>query len=140
MKSLMKRRSENPMLSYWETRLNSITFFKHFYFTSLQTIPLSRTTVYNSFDCPNNSPLFKLDEYYPDYTLDHDGTIIASYPLNNVTVFEKISKDHYCIDSYDSSVLFCVPEPEDVCSEIVSSQVMSVRFSYSDNCPRVTPW
>ena len=62
--------------------------------------------------------------------MDHDGTIVASYPLNNITVFETISKDHYCIDSYNSSVLFCVPEPEDVCPEIVSSQVMSVRFSY----------
>ena len=57
--------------------------------------------------------------------MEHDGTIIASYPLNNITVIETISKDHYCIDSHESSVLVCVPEPEDVCPEIVSSQEMS---------------
>merc|ERR550534_3149789 len=42
-----------------------------------QTIPLSRVTIYDNFECPNNSPLFKLDEYYPQYTLDPDGTINA---------------------------------------------------------------
>ena len=52
--------------------------------------------------------------------MDPDGTINASYPLQNYTVFETISKDYYCIDTYESSVLFCVPEPEDVCPEMVS--------------------
>ena len=85
-------------------------------------------TIYDNFECPNNSPLFKLDEYYPQYTLDPDGTINASYPLNNFTVFETISKDHYCVDSYNSSVLFCVPDPEDVCPEIVRILSGDVRF------------
>ena len=54
--------------------------------------------------------------------MDPDGTINASYPLQNYTVFETISKDNYCIDTYESSILFCVPESEDVCPEMVSSR------------------
>ena len=97
-------------------------------FLFLQTISLSQAKIHDNFDCPNNYPLFQLDEYYPQYTMDPDGTISASYPLENQTVFETISKDYYCIDTYESSVLFCVPEPEDVCPEMVSSRdvVMSV--------------
>ena len=104
-------------MSSLQTRLkDSILLSNYQRFT--QTFPLSWTT--NSFDCPNKSPLFHLDEYYPTYSIDPDGTITASYPLNNSTVFEVISKENYCID-HDSLVLFCVPEQGDVCPELVSS-------------------
>ena len=114
-------------MSCLQTRLkDSILLSNHQRFT--QTFPLSWTT--SSFDCPNKSPLFHLDEYYPTYSIDPDGTITASYPLNNSTIFEVISKDNYCID-HDSLVLFCVPEQGDVCPELVSSPwgIFHVHFN-----------
>ena len=72
--------------------------------------------------------------------MDPDGTINASYPLENQTVFETISKDYYCIDTYESSVLICVPEPEEVCPEMVSSRDVVMSVSNLRTGARVTLW